>query len=88
MSTLIVDKSPSDEFSLHNQAVVCRKTADYAQVTVPGVVQECYLTLKDHSAMQAGKLGLSGLQVYISISLVPVWKCCIDGVLLWCRENG
>lgn len=66
-STLQVDKSPADEFSLQNRAVVWDKTSMYAKVMVPGLVQECYLTLATHPRMDAGKLGLSGPQVTVGI---------------------
>lgn len=64
MTTYITDKSPADEFSLKNHAVVRDKTHDYAKITAPGLERECYLTLKSHNRMESGKLGLSGLQVH------------------------
>ena len=62
-TTLLAEKSPADEFSLQNRAVVHDKNSMYAKVMVPGRVQECYLTLGSHPRMEAGKLGLSGPQV-------------------------
>lgn len=67
MNTFVTDKSPSDEFSLRNRAVVRDKTNNYAKVTVPGNVQELYLTLATHDKMPAGRLGLSGLQVSVGV---------------------
>lgn len=63
MATFTIDKSPADEFSLKNRGVVREKSNNYAKVTVPGVMQECYLTLGSHPKMAPGKLGLSGVQV-------------------------
>lgn len=63
----VTDKNPSDEFSLTNRAVVRDKTNNYAKVTVPGSVQECYLTLASHAKMAAGRLGLSGMQVRVAM---------------------
>ena len=63
MNTYTVDKSPADEFSLKNHAVVHNKSTEYVKVTAAGLMQECYLTLSQHPRMDHGKVGLSGLQV-------------------------
>lgn len=63
MTTYVIEKNPSDEFSLRNRAVVRDRTNDYAKVTVPGNVQEIYLTLASSPKIAAGKVGLSGTQV-------------------------
>lgn len=62
MAAYTVDKSPADEFSLENKAVVGSSTFPYAKITVPGVMEDCYLTLAT-SVMGPGKVGLSGMQV-------------------------
>ena len=68
MNTYTVDKSPADEFSLKNHAVVQNKQnklteTEYVKVTAAGLMQECYLTLSQYPRMDHGKVGLSGLQV-------------------------
>ncbi len=62
-TTFLAEKSPADEFSLQNRAVVRDKSSMYAKVLVAGLVQECYLTLGSHPRMDPGKIGLSGPQV-------------------------
>lgn len=86
MNSYAVDKSPADEFSLKNQAVVRDKEADYAKVTTQGVMQEYYLTLSAYPRMEAGKVGLSGLQVSMSQVGVRFDMSCV-GVCSY-RENG
>ena len=66
MAAYNIDKNPADELSLKNRAAVRDKTNNYAKVTVPGVLHECYLTLSTHPKMAAGRLGLSGIQVSCS----------------------
>ena len=60
---LLADKNPAEEFSLQNRAVVRDKGKLYAKVMVPGLVNDCYITLGSHPKMEANKLGLSGPQV-------------------------
>lgn len=62
-STLLTEKSPAEQFSLQNRAVLRNATKLYAKVTSPGIVQECYLTLAADSKIDSTKIGLSGLQV-------------------------
>ena len=69
MTTLIADKCPEERLSLLSRAVVRDKSKPYAKVTVPGMTDDCYLTVESHSKMESGKIGLNGLQVW-------VWLAC------------